>query len=418
MNSKSRTFYAKFDPSYGINEASNRPFQRFLGVTPSAFRVAEFNQKEGCDVYVIEAAINQPLFSALGFYPSDSLREEEYGLNEGETSLNLGKYLWFKIEVEFISSGNSRIFRAFQFEPGEFASINIKKITRTQGPSIKSVRNAAPKNPLPNLDFKTKPSLNAFYVGQGMCSLLTSANSEYGLLFDAGAGTPIHRNDYLKSNVSTNELFALTSNLTQLDLVLSHNDYDHWSLLAWGGDFLKKIKTILVPDQSNSLAFRAKTIIPCVFGIRAHTNFISSNNKVKVDIFRSKPLRNRNSNTNCLITRIEINKKIALLPGDCTYHAMLMNSNDPAIRLLVHPNAKYDAVVVPHHGCLKSSFDVPLAANNAIAFFSAGDHDAYQHPKQDSLDTHLFKNYTNIEFRNLSNTTHNLVINIPAHKLL
>lgn len=45
--------------------------------------------------------------------------------------------------------------------------------------------------------------LNAYTVGQGMCSLLH--NGDVGYLLDAGAGTPVTRKNYLDKTISNEQ---------------------------------------------------------------------------------------------------------------------------------------------------------------------------------------------------------------------
>ncbi|SAL82634.1 hypothetical protein AWB74_06335 [Caballeronia arvi] len=224
--------------------------------------------------------------------------------------------------------------------------------------------------------------LDAFHVGQGMCSVFHNGKS--GFVLDAGAGTPVIRKIYNQKSF-VNEFMTLVKRLSPLSMVLSHFDVDHWRLLDWDAEFLDRVDKIFVPGNYPSLPFKSSIIKAKVTPITTATLLDDTVASANLRVVRSSP-HFSNKNGECLVAVCRTRGKIALLPGDYTYRRF---PTDGGSEMRALSAAKYDAVVVPHHGDAASADQVvnPVS-DSSIAFFSAGTHSYYNHPKQESLDNH------------------------------
>ena len=225
--------------------------------------------------------------------------------------------------------------------------------------------------------------LRAFHVGQGMCSLVD--NGEDGILLDAGAGKPITRRLYLdKAKPLRNDLAVAVKRLSGwLLMIASHTDYDHWKLLAWDPALLERVATIAVPDGVNHLLFKDRAIIDKCHGVSSMRMLLGSS--ASLTVLRSKPAT-VDANGDCLVAVFERSNHRALIPGDYVYSRM---NSDGSTRIARLRRATYDVVIVPHHGDKASASDVfRPASETAQAFFSAGTHQGYKHPTEESLDAH------------------------------
>lgn len=226
----------------------------------------------------------------------------------------------------------------------------------------------------------------AYHVGQGMCSLLTDGQ-KHGILLDAGAGTPVVRPNYLsKTSPIKNDLIARLKPLEYVDVVLSHADADHWRLLAWDRELRDKIGNIYVPDAAKSLALKDAAVIKKVRESKGFTYRLTGGGTLQV--LRSQPAK-PSDNTECLVSLYHDSelRHIVLQSGDYVYEDMEGDTN-PFIRSL--RSKSYSAIVVPHHGDAASAEKVFAAKfeNKSIAFFSAGNHQHYQHPTEASRSAH------------------------------
>jgi beta-lactamase superfamily II metal-dependent hydrolase len=217
-----------------------------------------------------------------------------------------------------------------------------------------------------------------------MCSLLTDGK-KYGILFDAGAGTPIIRPNYIQQRIN-NELKIELDKLLHLELVLSHADVDHWRLLAWDSALRNKIKTIFVAANSlKSLAIKDSEVIKKIKQTGGFSYQLNGGGKLEV--LRSSP-KKMSDNADCLVSLYsDTGNNRVLMPGDYVYDEMNAD-NSPAINSLW--KSSYAAIVVPHHGAISSKKSVfkPQVKGKSIAFFSSGDNENYKHPAQESKDAH------------------------------
>jgi beta-lactamase superfamily II metal-dependent hydrolase len=237
-------------------------------------------------------------------------------------------------------------------------------------------------------------SFRTFHVGQGMCSLLSDGN-EHGILLDAGAGTPVTRPKYLSAApVMPNDLRKRLDKLTNVDLVLSHADRDHWCLLSWDKDLRDKVQNIYLPHGAKSIAMRDGAVIDKVQPIKGINYFLKGGGTLTV--LRSRPA-DVNSNTDCLVSvyRCEKDAHLVLQSGDYVYEDMKIDKNSLISTL---DKDLYTAIVVPHHGDKASANDVFAARvpGHSIAFFSAGDNIRYGHPTNVSREAHEKARYREI----------------------
>lgn len=244
-------------------------------------------------------------------------------------------------------------------------------------------------------------TLWTFHVGQGMCSLL-SDGKEHGILLDAGAGTPVKRPDYLKKcPAMVNQLRDKLKGLKQVDMVLSHADRDHWSLVAWDSVLRDQIRTIYIPHNAKefTLALKDKAVKSKVTELSNEFTYQLSGGGT-LRILRSDP-KSKDDNSNCLVAVYECGKKehLVLQSGDYVYKDMGQDTMT-AIRQL--KDGRYTAIIVPHHGDEASAKNVfpPHTADKSIAFFSAGDNDQYGHPTDASKAAHEAAHFKIISDKN------------------
>ncbi len=214
-----------------------------------------------------------------------------------------------------------------------------------------------------------------------MCSLISSEG--LGILMDCGAGTPIKRPDYQKG-LMVNDLPVAVSHLDSLIAVISHGDSDHWRLLDWDDALAARVEKVVVPVGVSILAFnspawtgRVVAVGDCSFPLGGGVN---------LDLLRTRPSK-PDANGEALVAHLYADGVNALLPGDYVYERF---GSDGNTKINALGGQSYDVVVVPHHGCRKSSEHVPAAKvpGRSIAFVSAGDHGGYEHPRQVSLEAH------------------------------
>ncbi|NRD81656.1 hypothetical protein FG484_02585 [Burkholderia pseudomallei] len=303
---------------------------------------------------------------------------------------------WLEVVYSIDSGANDGPAYAYPLFTGSAPTfIRVVSITPVRGRAVPPpllARGAAPVLP-PSL-----PSpyvLDAFHVGQGMCSVFH--NHKLGFILDAGAGTPVFRREYQEDSSFINRLTPLIRNLTDVSMVLSHFDADHWRILDWDDEILARVNRIYVPNGVASLPFKSTVIKSKVTPIGNLILLDDPAAGASLEVTRSTPA-DSDKNGECLVAVCRTVGKSALLPGDYVYHRMASDRSS-AIRSLV--SQRYDAVVVPHHGDEASSKGIfPPASMQSIAFFSAGDHKYYKHPRQESLDEHASNGYNVVEDHN------------------
>lgn len=371
---------------------------RLIGVGCDDFvRLAQGEYGEGVKTFVVD--IDQSSFLRAEQTRWCHTREAkaqvlaylEEGLNEASA--------WFKVDFDVVDKGRSYFYSTFSAGAPTF--IGVIRISSVEAPEL--AVQSAPLRTLTKSRCVTKtgcirikdcleldnPKFAAFHVGQGMCTMVVGL--KYGVMFDAGAGKPVTRERYL-AGLKTNDLLSLVTDLKSIPyFVLSHFDYDHWNMLAWDKSLRDKVGTILVPKVSDrstrSVAFFDKEVIHKVEEIEVATIGLGKGAVVKT--YRTQPTAS-DRNGHALVSVVNIGARKALVPGDYVYSRMM---TDMKWRIRLWAVDTYAAVVVPHHGDEASAKDVPPSAKDGMAFFSAGTHDSWKHPKQVSIDHHTANGY-------------------------
>lgn len=238
-------------------------------------------------------------------------------------------------------------------------------------------------------DFRIIP----YSVGQGMCSLLH--NGKIGYLLDAGAGKPVLRDNYIKSNI-INDLINDISDLDEVYLILSHLDSDHFRLIRWDGNILGKIKEIYIPFGLSWLDSKEKLINKKVRPIKELT--VKSKN-MALNCYRTEhPSASEKKNDNELITWIELNGENILYPGDYVYSSIDKDKNK---NVSMMSKNDYEFICVPHHGDKESQYLIPSpSSESSVVYFSAGNHSSWKHPTPESVSEHKNKGFNTITFNN------------------
>jgi hypothetical protein len=351
---------------------SNMRCVRLFGISEAQFvqSLEENSTNSIFDVFIMD--IEWPAWEALKLYDI-FLTRERFRDSEPE---------WLEVSYRRDASADDGQAYAYPLFLGSAPTfLDIQRVVPIHGraiPRSKTVPAVRPHHPPSSSDYV----LDAFHVGQGMCSVFHNGKS--GFVLDAGAGTPVIRKIYNQKGF-VNEFMKLVKRLIPLSMVLSHFDVDHWRLLDWDEEFLDRVDTIFVPDNYPSLPFKSSSIEAKVTPIATATLLDDKAASANLRVVRSSP-HVSNKNGECLVALCRTRGKIALLPGDYTYRRF---STDGGSEIRALSAAKYDAVVVPHHGDSASADQVvkPMT-DSSIAFFSAGTHSYYKHPKQESLDNH------------------------------
>lgn len=392
---------------------------RLFAVSPESFRGTTFNSDSGSDIFVVEIPYTSlpgiNLSGPLSFLFRFPVKIHKQILEEYEYySSSFSEFIWFKVDYSLRSSTNNDGAFAIgyqAFTDGTPIELTLTSIDAVSGPSIQQPREliAGASLALTAKAQKDKYALYAFHVGQGMCSLLTDGKD--GVLFDAGAAKPVHRDEYRKrdkSNQLLKHIQSIAKSDGQLVLFLSHDDYDHWCLLEWDPILSISLQSIFVPTGVTNLAYRSKVIVSKVFQTGDSNFSLAIDTHVK--IFRTLPTyKPGKSNSEALVTTVEIGKNKALLPGDYVYLGMATDNNTRISALI---SQKYAAVMVPHHGedLAKWLVPVPKTRKKSIAFFSAGTHAGYKHPSPDTVAVHKMAEYDVVSKRHLKT--------VKAHRLL
>lgn len=300
---------------------------------------------------------------------------------------------WIKITANLDNNGDTYFYETFNSNEREIKRISIENIKLIHGKKPKKNKNISTKkeNELKNFIENKDVNFYSFHVGQGMCSLLTSGDR--GMLFDIGAGKPIFRENY--TTLITNELVnELLSKLNSVYIFLSHLDSDHWRLMEWeislgkNRDFQRKIKNIFIPHMQKNLSFKNREIKRKV--IEIDKNIFIKNNLIEINIYRSNPNKVKKNN-DCIIVKINFNNNTILIPGDYVYKEM-HEDNNYYIKSI--PTKKFNIIIVPHHGDKASSEKIPIPSDdNSKAYFSAGTHLGYNHPRKESIEGHEKKGF-------------------------
>ncbi|EPW8877468.1 hypothetical protein [Pseudomonas aeruginosa] len=409
-------FYAKVEQ--GVTTQDYYPLQdcvRLIAVSPDSFQRSAFNLECGCSTYILDIGRSDLGGSGLSHrrkrYPSLSPLplprsfwvDDCYFEDDSSTS-------WWEVSytISAIATGS---YAYLAFTPSEPKYLNISSVRRVSGPVVDPVPLSDEVSLPLELEFATdKPfKLTAFHVGQGMCSLFS--NEKLGYLLDAGAGTPITRDVYRKNLHRTgvpfvNDLSAIISGHEQISAIISHADSDHWRILEWDEGLLEITSTVYLPAGRPALAFSSPLVKGKVVGIR--DKLISFGPHDRLEVYRSDPSVS-DKNGDSLVVVVNCQQKQALYPGDYVYDRMAVDGN---LSIATLAEARFDAVVVPHHGDEASAWVMPWpkVPDESQAFFSAGTHAGYGHPTNASLSAHERKGFVNIDKHTCSH--------IRAHHLL
>lgn len=360
---------------------------RLIGVDTKSFCNEEFNSEMGCPTFLVDVNLRRQDLAALGLSGNAKLTDSQLHYLCSMPQSGSWKSGWLRVTYTVATVDEAHSYGYPLFRNAEPTYLRIASIDPVPGPDIAPV--AAKWD---NVDYHhrlaSKPvKFTGFHVGQGMCSLLQT--DTYTYLLDAGAGTPVKREIYRAGKHPGRGSFV--NELKQalgyhpVSMVLSHPDSDHWRLLDWDEILLSKIDMIFVPQNVADIALNDSAIKDRIEPITSFKAFDHAGN-VFLESFRSAP-KVGDSNGHCLVSDIRINGRRALMPGDYTYERMQTDANAAIVNLTQHA---YDAVIVPHHGDRHSALGVvqPARPEQSIAFFSAGNHLGYHHPRAESLSVH------------------------------
>lgn len=351
---------------------------RFIGVEPHEFNSRAF--EEGVTAFSLDIdsesiGLHSTVLNAFCRHPFDC--------NACRPNIQS----WFQIEYRPV--GSSYAYLTFGATPP--LSLTVTAIKRAKGLRLPTF----PKYSAPtDIDTASKYQCSSFEVGQGMASMVY--NESEGFLIDAGAGTPIKREKYQNksSSLPCNHLKDLAAS-RKLRFFLSHGDSDHWRLLAWDKQLCDRVTEFVVPHGLESIPFFDKEVRARVRELSADLPQLNLGNSANLNFYRTSP-PSPTSNNNGLVAVFENNGDRVLIAGDCVYSEMVKDNNS-RVASLVSKNTGYKAVVVPHHGDDKSAAHVPRGTlTGANAFFSAGNHPTYMHPRANSLNEHKNAGYAQL----------------------
>lgn len=418
-------FYAYINSSTYAEEQDYRPYQECVKLTvinKKTFEKNIFNSEEGCSTMIVEISLfdlfkneknRKEILKILKKNITIDVLDYRFSLNEKNNEFDYIKQndIWIEIKVKvsnkglpsnkkFNSSYYYNTFSNLQEEPTYFELHSIRKLTNKYE-EIKEIKEIKDSSLQIYSNDSPHPEFYSFHVGQGMCSLLKVGN--IGIFFDMGAGKPITRKNYSeKSNELTEKYLP---NLKEIYIILSHQDSDHWRLMIWEicrcETFFKKIREIIIPSSSKHLFYRNKQIIDKIRAIGKNTEL--KINKLNINLYRSRPSE-INHNNDCIVAIVFINGKKILIPGDYVYNEMIKDYNNNINEI---PKDCYNLIIVPHHGDESSANNVPNSVANEVseAYFSAGTHKGYKHPRQSSINSHKARN-----FNIISNNTCDVII--------
>lgn len=381
-DNKSINLYAYISSisDFDIKEQDYEPYNLSITLTvinKETFENQYYNNESGCDTIIL------------------SIGENSYFNHEIINFINFINYPyennWLEIKGNICKKSESNLYfyQAFSELGLDQTYININEINLIKNeipsppPQITSLSDL---ESLIENEEGNEAEFFSFHVGQGMCSLMTIGR--VGIIFDMGAGKPIQRQTYSSKKNELSENYI--NKLEYIYILISHLDEDHWRLMEWeiarNPRILDKIKQVIIPNSGTELLFKNSKIINKVGTLDFDLSIYST--EFLLNIYRSKPKCINNSNNNCLVCDIELNENTILIPGDYVYSNMLKDKNT---KIQAIPNNNYSLIIVPHHGDEKSSKNVPNSVAEPFtsrAYFSAGTHAGYKHPRQSSIDAH------------------------------
>ena len=390
---KRAVYYGQIDTYTAVKDYQRRGLcLRVFAVDEQDYNAKQLASDEGVPVLALDVSYWQYCRNFLGNRWLNRVNRNEVDVLEGNAE---DRRRWYRFEVQ--QDGARRdgySYPAFSEEaPQYFELISAKAVDANQAlqlrtpPRIGNLQGQV-KSIVRDFNSSRQWNLFAFHVGQGMCSLVTDGQN--GILLDVGVGTPVVRPQYLHDTGFKNDLAAALQGLRTVDLVLSHADSDHWRLLAWDQLIRNKIRKIFVPDGAKPIAFQDPAVIKKTFESDDIFFSLSSNSTLRV--LRSQP-QQINDNSDCLLAVFESAGKRALIGGDYVYRHY--KGDGHAVISTLH-TLEFDALVVPHHGDAASAMNIVTARPGAVAFFSAGTHQKYKHPKDASRRAHIQANFAEI----------------------
>lgn len=225
------------------------------------------------------------------------------------------------------------------------------------------------------------------YVGQGMTTCLQSdSRSDPTIFFDLGGGTPLLKQDYPLIKGALHARLSAAENI----LILSHWDDDHWRLMCWDQVLMNKMRWLAPNTNISDPLFRdhriQQSLLSKALMLCASDFYGTVSHKMHFECFRHPNLKDKNyDGIYTILRRHETHGAVeALMTGDLPYRKVKAALGTSAF------DHRFSSVVVPHHGDSESARHVPVPSPHAraLAFFSAGDAQSYNHPRQASLDAH------------------------------
>ena len=391
---KRATYYGQIDTYTAVKDYQRRGLcLRIFAVDEQHYDAKRLSSDEGVPVVALDVSYWQYCRSVLGDRWLTRHNRDEVDALQGDAE---DRRRWYRFEVQengarrdgysypAFSGEAPQFFELISAKPVEVSkSLELRTLPRMSTAAVVSVAGLPRQVVSIVRSFRSNGQwkLFAFHVGQGMCSLVTDGRN--GVLLDVGAGTPVVRPRYLHDTAFKNELAAALQGLQSVDLVLSHADADHWRLLAWDPMIRSKIRKIFVPSGAKPIAFQDPAVIKKTF--ESGDLFFSLSINCELHILRSQP-QPLNDNSDCLLAVFECAGKRALIGGDYVYRHY--KSDGHAVIKALH-SLEFDALVVPHHGDAASAVNVVSARPGAVAFFSAGTHQKYKHPRDVSRKAHI-----------------------------
>lgn len=417
MQPETRTFYCQVDTYQGRKDyLRGGRCVRFVGVEQSDYtRLMQDELKDGVTTFVVDLDVPSFLRRAQSKVWKLNNRCHDRMLALLELQLQ-EEAVWYEINVNVAETGYSYFYPTFSTLPPTYFTAKIVRLVEAPSLRVKPLHTdkllgfMQATKAMPSLRDRApcyeKLNFSAFHVGQGMCSLVH--DRRHGVMFDAGAGKPVTRERYL-AGLEKNELQSLVLEFESIPyFVLSHFDNDHWNILAWDQSIRDSVEQIIVPNVKNrsprSVAFFDRKIKDKV--VEASTVSIQLSGNSLIEIRRSNPTAS-DSNGHCLVSYIQIEKKLALAAGDYVYSRM---KTDTGPLISAWNKALYSAVIVPHHGDKASSHNIPGCVDDAVAFFSAGTHKTWGHPNDASINGHKKKGFQTIVDRTQENIIRKVLI--------
>jgi len=389
MSIPNGVMYAQVDQAVSVQDYPPEAMcLRLIGVSEQDFLSQAFNSDHGCSTFLIDVAWSD-VRAVLGL--PERFSPSPLALGRWTEALEDWRPHWW-IVIEYIKQ--RKITRSYAYELFTDAEpptyMTVKSLSFVSGPALTA---PALSKSIPSIASRQNFHILAFHVGQGMCSLVQGGTD--GILLDVGAGTPVTRAAYqanTNQSIFNNDLESRTQALTALQAVISHPDSDHWRVLDWDQRLRNQVSDIFTPLNTASLGLKSKHVIKNVQAIGNSTVTNGPGGPPVLKLHRSAPWHS-DRNGECLVVEAVCNGRV-LFPGDYVYDRFAKDGN---LDIKALASSSFDAVVVPHHGDAASGLSVVKASSSTSkAFFSAGNHAMYQHPRQTSMTAHKSAGFKNI----------------------